>query len=365
MSSSTIPSRQTFRKVLGDLLALAPKDLIAEHRLVELEAHEPPWIDSGLEVRAGDQVTVVLSGRIFLNESADLWLDPSLQVWSRVGGRGPIERGSRASHTFTCRHAGAVELGNVNPAEWVDTDGNIAMDPALYAFLTGGTTVALIRWADGVDPLSALTELSHRGDVEGLLAAEVQRLKTGPGTPPRGWHQLWYLGPSEVFAHDEGVISCSTSNDFAIICRDVDSALTPETTLSWEWKVDSLPSAVAENTFPTHDYLSIAVEFDDGQDLTYQWSATLEPETSYRCPLPHWSERETHLVVRSGPEDLGRWVREERDVFADRARAIGGPDPTRIRAVWLIAVSFLQHGEGRCAYRSVTLSDRNQSRAIT
>ncbi len=347
------------------MLAEVPKDLIAEHRFVELEAHEPPWIDSGMPVKRGDQVTVVLCGRVFLDESADLWLDPSLQVWSRVGGRGPIERGTRTSNTFTCHNSGAVEVGNVNPAEWADTDGNIAIDPAMYAFMTGGTTVALIRWADGVDPLSALTTLSHRGDFEGLLDAEVQRLETAPGAPPPGWQPLWYLGPSEVFARDEGVISCSTSNDFAIICHDMDSALTPGTTLSWDWNVDVLPSAVAEDTFPTHDYLSIAVEFDDGLDLTYQWSATIEPETFYRCPLPHWSERETHFVVRSGTDHLGRWVHEERDVFADRARAIGGPDPARIRAIWLIAVSFLQHGEGRCAYRSVTLSDGDHSLSIT
>ena len=289
ITSSTIPSRKTFRSVLGDLLAEVPKDLIAEHRFVELEAHEPPWIDSGMPVKRGDQVTVVLCGRVFLDESADLWLDPSLQVWSRVGGRGPIERGTRTSNTFTCHNSGAVEVGNVNPAEWADTDGNIAIDPAMYTFMTGGTTVALIRWADGVDPLSALTTLSHRGDFEGLLDAEVQRLETAPGAPPPGWQPLWYLGPSEVFARDEGVISCSTSNDFAIICHDMDSALTPGTTLSWDWNVDVLPSAVAEDTFPTHDYLSIAVEFDDGLDLTYQWSATIEPETFYRCPLPHWS----------------------------------------------------------------------------
>jgi hypothetical protein len=307
---------------------------------------------------------VVLCGRVFLDESADLWLDPSLQVWSRVGGRGPIERGTRASNTFTCPNTGTVELGNVNPAEWADTDGNITMDPAMYQFMTGGTTVALIRWADGVDPLVALTELGHRGDIDDVLGLEVQRLQTAPGTPPPGWRPLWFLGPSEVFTHDKDVITCSTNNNFAIICHDVQSELTLSSTLSWEWRIDELPSAVSEDTFATHDYLSIAVEFDDGLDLTYQWSAALEPEVSYQCPLPHWSERETHLVVRSGTEDLGTWVREERDVFADRARAIGGPNPARIRAIWLIAVSFLQHGEGRCSYRSVTLSDGEHSLSI-
>lgn len=317
-----------------------------------------------MQVRAGDHVTLVLWGRVSLDESTDLWLDPSLQIWTRIGGRGPIHRGTRATNTITCLHDGALELGNVNPAEWVDADGGITIDPALYSFLTGGTTVAVIRWASGVDPGHALSEMAQRGDIEGVLEGEVERLHTAAGTPPPGWEHLWYLGPSEVFRQEEGVITCTTSNDFAIIGHKISAALTPETVLSWEWKVDELPSAVAENPFPTHDYLSIAVEFDDGLDLTYQWSATLEPEFSYQCPLPHWSERETHLVVRSGTQDLGRWLREERHVFADRTKAIGAPDTARITGIWLIAVSFLQHGKGSCAYRSLTLSDGRHSQAI-
>ena len=71
------------------------------------------------------------------------------------------------------------------------------------------------------------------------------------------------------------------------------------------------------------NHLSMAVEFDDGLDLSYQWSSALPPETAYQCPFPHWSNRETHLVVRSGTRELGRWLREERRVYTDRSAAIG------------------------------------------
>jgi len=349
---------------LGAILSAVATDLVTEHRFVELEASEPPWLDTGLHVEAGDLVTVVLAGRVFFDQAADLWLDPSVQVWTRVGGHGPIERGSRATNTFRCANSGTVELGNAAPAEWVDRDGRITTDPGLYAFMTGGTTVGLIRWAHGVDPAGALRDLAAAGDVENLLMAEADRLDSAGGSPPPGWEHLWYLGPSEVYVDSDGVITCSSDNDFAIICHGADMALRPDTTLSWEWRVDQLPSAVAEDSFATHDYLSIAVEFDDGRDLTYCWSASLEPGTAFRCPLPHWSERETHLVVRSGTSDLGRWLREERNVHADRARAIGGPDPARITGVWIIAVSCFQHLGGRCAYRSICLADGLSAAAI-
>ena len=128
--------------------------------------------------------------------------------------------------------------------------------------------------------------------------------------------------------------------------------------MRWSWKIDTLPSSVREDTLPTHDYLSIAVEFDNGQDITYYWSAELPPETAYRCPIPTWTERETHVVIRSGSQGLGEWFNEERDVYQDYIKAIGGPLPGNIVKVWLIAVSLFQHEQGVCQYADINfLSD--------
>ncbi len=361
---SVSDSRSAFRHRLAGLFTDISHEIITEFRVAELEATVPPWLDTGLKVCAGDQVTIMLCGRVFLVEAADLWIDPSQQVWSRVGGRGPIRRGSRSTNTFTCDHDGNVEVGNAIPAEWTDPDGSIGIDHPSYSRLTGGTTVALIRWALDIDPAVALRDLAAKGDIDGLILGEVERLESAAGAPPPGWEHLWHLGPSEVYSKSQDAITCTAKNTFAIICHDANIALTPDTTLSWEWKVDELPSRVPENTLATHDYLSIAVEFDDGLDLTYQWSSTLEPETAYRCPLPHWSKRETHLVVRSGTADLGRWLREERRVYTDRTKAIGGANPGRIARIWLIAVSHLQHGQGRCSYRVINLSDGKPSHPI-
>jgi len=85
-----------------------------------------------------------------------------------------------------------------------------------------------------------------------------------------------------------------------IICHDARAPLTETLRLRWRWRMDRLPGTRAEDTLLTHDYMSVAVEFDDGRDLSYHRSVTLPAETSYRCPLPHWRQREWHLVVRSG-----------------------------------------------------------------
>jgi hypothetical protein len=115
-----------------------------------------------------------------------------------------------------------------------------------------------------------------------------------------------------------------------------------------------LPTDEGENTVAKHDYLSVAVEFDNGRDLTYFWSAKLAPETSFHCPVSYWRHRETHLVVHSGGADLGRWINEDRDLWQDYRSAIGS-QPSRIVAVWLIAVSNFGHRRALCEYRDLQL----------
>ena len=138
--------------------------------------------------------------------------------------------------------------------------------------------------------------------------------------------------------------------------RDARVALAPGTDLAWSWRVYALPSDLREDSLPTHDYLSIAVEFDDGQDLTYYWSTSLPVGTVYRCPLPTWRDKETHVVVRSGAAGRGQWLDERRDLYSDYRAFIGGPARSVVR-IWLIANSLFQRGHGQCEYARIALAD--------
>ena len=80
--------------------------------------------------------------------------------------------------------------------------------------------------------------------------------------------------------------------------------------------------------------------------------------------IPWWAPRETHVVVRSGTEGLGRWYDEERDVYDDY-REILGDSPGRIVSVWLIAVSLFQQGEGRAQFDSIALTSGGDTISIT
>jgi hypothetical protein len=210
-----------------------------------------------------------------------------------------------------------------------------------------------VQWkADGLDGMRAAAQMEPE-----LFGAALKDLET-PALPPAGWHYLWRLGQGQIYTPGEAAhaeLCCHTHADVGILQFPVDRPLTEDSALSWSWCVDQLPSKLPEHIEPTHDYLSLAVEFDNGLDLTWMWSVSLPVDTIFQCPLAWWKERETHWVVRSGTEQLGQWLSERRSLADDYRKAIGGELPKRIVGVWLISNSVFQRGEGKCRYRDIAL----------
>lgn len=331
---------------------------VREYAAFQVPVNRPPWLCTEFHVQPGDCISTLAVGRTYLSREADIWLGPQYQLWFRIG-EGRIFRGTRDTHTFTAEESGALQLASYFPGEWATEAGQLATPPEDYQAIDGELTVVVIKWQTGIDPKRGLAPLLDAPEAAELIKSEIDRL-TRPVPPPVGWKYLWFLGPAEIFRKHEnpdkpGAICCHTKRDVAILQRDAECALELDTHIEWSWKVDELPSDLSEDTIPTHDYLSVAVEFDNGQDLSYMWSANLAPETTFRCPLPTWAKRETHVVLRSGNALLGQWLRESRNVAEDYARAVGGPLPAKIVRVWLIATSVFQRKEGRCEFADITL----------
>jgi hypothetical protein len=179
---------------------------------------------------------------------------------------------------------------------------------------------------------------------------------------PRGFAYLPDFREANVFeAFAEGGrrgVHSITSDDVGIIRKEVDLALTETTELQFDWRYVALPALGPETEARFHDYHSIAVEFDNGQDITWFWSRELAPGTEFRCPLRDWKERETHIVLQSGGAGLGDWTSHRRPVRADYLEAVGGAAPARIVAVWFIANSVFGHRPGEAYFANVRLLDR-------
>ncbi len=352
---------EEFRAEWSAHLDSAARDEIRETRFVYVPANRPPWTATGIELAPGEQVSIFSAGRAWLAANSAVWQGSHFALWFRIGGKAPIFRASRGSRTFVVQQAGELEMANIFPTMWADESGAAAATAELFKRAAGGFDVLVIRWRK--DAEAGLEQLARGSAHSARIAAGELASVRQPPQPPAGWKYLWMVGESEVFSEiEQGVIRCDVADEAAILQKPISALFDSDTQVSWSWKIDSLPTTGDESSLSNHDYLSIAVEFDNGRDLTYFWSAALAPETSFHCPVSMWRGRETHLAVRTGNSDLGRWINEKRNLWNDYAKAIGGPSPARIVAVWLIAVSNFRHGHGRCEYREIELIDGSGTR---
>ena len=356
-------TERELRAALEPWVAALPHGLVMAHALVRVPARQP-WLDTGFDLEAGDSVTLLAAGRVWFSRLLDVWVGPSLRLWCRVGEGNGVFRGTRDTLTFTATASGRLELASRFPGEWLDPDGQREASAPEFRQASGDLSVLVLHWARGVDVQALFRGFPREGQTPGLVLAEADRLDQLVPPPPE-WQYDWRIGGSEIFrpalAPDgRTALACRTHHDVGILQREARMPLAPATRLQWSWCVQTLPIDLAEDTQPSHDYMSIAVEFDDGQDITYYWSAALPEGTAYRCPLPVWRDIETHVVVRSGPVGLGRWLDEERDLDADYRRIVGGQAREVVR-IWLIGESVMQRGHGRCEYASIRLTNNERT----
>jgi len=329
-------SRNALAKT-GTFLQFAFQQRVATARIVAelpprgegailIDGGEQDWTPVGYTAVAGEGFRVACSGALWMSKALSVGFEPRLAVWVRIGGVGPIRKLLDNTCVFTAWASGPVEVIAKTLVEWADEDGGLLNKPSRG--MPGGIALTVEATTDAPDAPSEVED----------------------------WSYLWRLGDGRIYRQQGDEIAVSTYGDVGILRRDVDVALTPDTRLAWSWLIEALPSALPEDLAPTHDYLSIAVEFENGRDLTYMWSAGLKPGHVFHCPLPFWCDRETHWVVRSGAAGLGQWRDESRAIAADYAEAIGGDMPRRVVKVWLIANSVFQRRAGRARFRSIRVN---------
>jgi hypothetical protein len=357
---ATLDSNAEFLSAMTPVLERLDPSLLSEYATMTMAASDVPWIDSGLSVTPGDEVSWFVCGRSFASKPLDIWDDPRTQVWAKIGDNSEVMCGTRLSHTTTAAESGTVKFGNYFPNDWADKSGKLLQDKSVYASMSGEVSIVVVRWAASAQ--RGLAALQSAVDYGGIVSSEIDRLQLGDTTPD-GWSYLWNIGNAEIYREspdDKGTpcIHCNTRADVGILQKDVELALTKDTALNWDWCIENLPSTLREDTVPSHDYLSIAVEFDNGRDITYYWSHNLAEGTGYDCPLPNWQGKEYHVVVRSGKKGLGQWMSESRNLYDDYQHYMGEP-PQRIVRIWLIANSAFQRLPGDCTYANILLVNQD------
>lgn len=322
--------RRNARRIASELSPLDPK---SQH----LSGGEVNWQDSGFVAKTGENFRVAVSGHLWLAKPLALGFDADQVIWLRIGGKGPICKVHGLETIFTAWAEGPVELMAKGLSFWTSDSG--AYIPAKRKASAGKVGAQITATQDAADEHDL----------------------------PPGWEHHWQIGEGRVYRSakgeevgsvDDTAVRVDTHGDVGILCYEMEHDFAPGLTLGWEWLIENLPSSVAEDLVFTHDYLSIAVEFDNGLDLTYMWSAELPEEFVFQCPLDGWCDLETHWVVRSGEKGLGEWQTESRDLWVDYPRAIAGELPKKAVKVWLIANSIFARNPAGANFRKIELKQR-------
>lgn len=87
-------SHQKFEEnIRNDIAPLANKQIVGL-KVFHLSADIGPWMDTGLSV-AGENVTVLLNGKMWLSRKQNMWNPTPLSVWLKQGENGLIFHGTR------------------------------------------------------------------------------------------------------------------------------------------------------------------------------------------------------------------------------------------------------------------------------
>lgn len=329
---------------------------IADWTSVSLDSTQTQWLPTGVQVEAGTPLSIFGFGTLVLDT---LKFEPRNIAWVRVGEAGDVIKLASNQYTFEPEQSGVLYL-TIPPLGfyWDNPAGIFKEDMPGFPATPLDMDFVVIEWPD--DPREMLQRLSQSD--EDIFDLALQRL-TNPKVLPDGFSYLWYLGQSEVFdSFEDGErsgVHGHAENDYGIIRKEVELPLTEVAEIEFDWLYTALPAAGPETENQYHDYLSVAVEFDNGQDITWLWSRELDIEQGFRCPLYWWDERETHIVLQSGTEGLDEWYTHRRNILADYAAHVEGEIPERIVGVWFIATS-LSETAGDAKFANVSLKGGTQ-----
>ena len=181
-------------------------------------------------------------------------------------------------------------------------------------------------------------------------AREVELGELDPRLTAQGWELLTKRAvlPSVFTATEPETIQISTNNSNALIYRSLPlSGLQTKTTLTWEWRVESVSeriSAGKDPDWPVVVYAAFDVDKQyvgwwrrwlnkltfsfaglppSGKILTYVWS--MDESAGVNYPNPYIPGIGYLSVLRSGQVGTGDWVLERRNLFDDFSAAFGHP----------------------------------------
>lgn len=166
----------------------------------------------------------------------------------------------------------------------------------------------------------------------------------GKSLAPDGWEMDVKKKPIEMDLSGGGensILRLRTRSSAFGIYRGQEIKIREYPFLNWEWKVTELPEGGSFLNKNTDDQAAqIYVSFGSlsffnkpfVKAVGYYWSSTVPVGIEGECPT--WGKSRV-VVLRSGPEELGEWQREKRNLTEDYRRLFGDEAPSAASALRL------------------------------
>ena len=191
----------------------------------------------------------------------------------------------------------------------------------LVGLLTGMVLLSLAVLGTGFTALGATTPIPTLYD-----SPSASRLQT----LPHDWSlKIWEgLGQVQVVKEKHRkVLRLETEQGGVSLSRSLTVDLQANPLISWEWNVLILPTGAVSRQAQRDDHgaavylgFSSMEEPDRKTTIGYIWDNALPVGTDLSRPNDPFVH---YVVVRSGREQLGNWLTEERNVLSDYRRLFG------------------------------------------
>lgn len=192
----------------------------------------------------------------------------------------------------------------------------------LLALLLVGSAAAAAVAANGelvlLDPSAPIDELWSRG----------------------GWRRQTEYSRSE--ASGVPAIRAVGRNSGSALHRELRYRPADYPWLEWSWRVDKLQESADIRDAKREDF-GAAVSLIFGRPsllrrnvptLSYVWTST-KLRAGDVVASPHHQGTTQSVVLQAGPEKLGQWIRERRNVLDDYRRAFGADPPEHVEVIAL------------------------------
>lgn len=162
----------------------------------------------------------------------------------------------------------------------------------------------------------------------GVVVEDWGRHEVGARGIPAGWKgQSWGSPAYDMTVVEDNqarVLHLKSRNDSSTIAKEVKVNVRETPILEWRWKAVALPPGGDARKKATDDQAAqLYVTFPRFPEalrsriIGYIWDTTAPEGAIVRSEK---TSLVTYVVVRSGVKDLGRWITESRNVYADYKR---------------------------------------------